>query len=140
MGTAMGIFIAVSPTIPLHTGMIIGVTLLMRVSTVAALITGSVICNPLTMIPQYYLCWSVGNFILPGRLTWDRIRDLLEVITHESSMNILHTMSSLSFDAIIVMLTGGLVIGIPAAIAGYYYSLRFFIAIREKRRQKHLLN
>lgn len=140
MGTAVGILIAISPTIPLHTGMIIGVTLLMRVSTVAALITGAVICNPLTMIPLYYLCWYAGNLLLPGRLTWERIKDLLEVITHESLMNILHTVSSLSFDGILVMLTGGFVIGMPAAIAGYYYSLRFFIAIQEKRRQKHLLN
>jgi hypothetical protein len=140
MGTAVGILIAISPTIPLHTGMIIGVTLLMRVSTVAAIITAAVVCNPLTMIPQYYLCWYVGNFLLPGRLTWERIKGLLDIIANESLMNILLAVRSLSFDGILVMLTGGFVIGIPAAIAGYYYSLRFFIAIQEKRRQKHLLS
>jgi uncharacterized protein (DUF2062 family) len=140
MGTAIGIFIAISPTIPLHTGIIIGVTLLMRVSTVAAIITAAVVCNPLTMIPLYYLCWLVGNFLLPGRLTWERIKDLLNIIAHESFMTTFHAMSSLSFDAILVMLTGGLVIGIPAAFVGYYYSLRFFIALQEKRRQKHLLD
>ena len=55
-------------------------------------------------------------------------------------MDSIHTLASLSFDAVLVMLTGGFVIGIPAAIAGYYYSLRFFMRIHEKRRQKHLLN
>jgi len=140
MGTATGILIGISPTIPLHTGAIVAVTLLMRVSTVAAIISAAVVCNPFTMIPQYYLCWFVGNFILPDRLTWDRIKDLLNVITHQSFMDSMHTLSSLSFDAILVMLTGGLVIGIPAAIASYYFSLRFFIKIQEKKRQKHLLN
>jgi uncharacterized protein (DUF2062 family) len=140
MGVAVGMLIGISPTIPLHTVAIIGVTLLMRVSTVSALLAATVVCNPLTMVPQYYLCWLVGDFILPGRLSWDRIKEVLSLITHESFMDGMRTLSSLSLDAILVMMTGGFVIGIPAAIVGYYYSLRFFIRIREKKRAKHVLN
>ncbi len=140
MGTAIGLLIGISPTIPLHTIGIIGVTVLMRVSTVAALISAVVVCNPLTMMPQYYLCWLVGDLIFPDRLTWNLIKDVLLSSTSESFMNSMQILSSLSFDAVLVMLTGGFVIGIPAAIAGYYYSLRFFIKIQEKRRQKHILN
>jgi len=140
MGTAVGIFIGITPTIPLHTVAIIGVTLLMRISTIAALLSAMAVCNPLTMVPQYYLCWLAGDFIFPGRLTWERIKEVLTVITQESFMDSLRVLGSLSFDAVLVMMTGGLVIGIPAAVAGYYYSLRFFIKIRDKRRQKHVLN
>ena len=53
MGTALGIFIGITPTIPLHTVAIIGITLLLRVSTLAGLIAGTVVCNPLTLVPQY---------------------------------------------------------------------------------------
>jgi uncharacterized protein (DUF2062 family) len=140
MGTAIGILIGISPTIPFHTVALIGITLLLRVSTVAAFIPAVVICNPLTMIPQYYICWFVGDMILPGRLTWERIKEVLHLITNQSFMDSLNTLSSLSFDAILVMLTGGFVLGIPAAIAGYFYSLRFFIKLNKKRRQKHVLN
>ena len=112
----------------------------MRVSTVAAFISATAICNPLTMVPLYYICWLVGDFILPNRLTWERIKDVLQIITSESFKVSIQTLGSLSFDAVLVMLTGGFVIGIPAAIAGYYYSLRFFVTLQEKRRQKHLLN
>lgn len=140
MGTAIGIFIGITPTIPFHTVAIIGITLLMRVSTIASLISAAVICNPLTMVPQYYLCWLAGNFIFPDRLTWERIKEVLHTITNQGFMESIHTLGNLSFDAILVMLTGGFVLGIPAAIAGYYYSLRFFIRIQEKRRQKHVLN
>lgn len=140
MGTAVGIFIGITPTIPLHTVAIIGVTLLMRISTIAALLSAMAVCNPLTMVPQYYLCWLAGDFIFPGRLTWERIKEVLTVITQESFMDSLRVLGSLSFDAVLVMMTGGLVIGIPAAVAGYYYSLRFFIKIRDNRRQKHVLN
>lgn len=140
MGVAVGLLIGISPTIPLHTVAIIGITLLMRVSTVSALLAATVVCNPLTMVPQYYLCWLAGDFILPDRLSWDRIKEVLQLITNESFMDSMRTLSSLSFDAIFVMMTGGFVIGIPAAIAGYYFSLRFFIRIQEKRRAKHILH
>jgi len=140
MGTAIGILIGISPTIPLHTVVIIGLTLLLRSSTLAGLLAAMVVCNPLTMAPQYYICWLVGDFIFPGRLTWERIKEVLHLITHESFMDAMHTLGTLSFDVILVMLTGGFVIGIPAAVAGYYFALRFFTRISEKRRQKHLLN
>ncbi|HER62679.1 MAG TPA: DUF2062 domain-containing protein [Desulfobacteraceae bacterium] len=140
MGTAVGIFIGISPTIPFHTIAIVGVTLLMRVSTVSALISGVAVSNPLTMVPQYYLCWFTGNLIFPGRLSWERIKEVLLAVTRQSFMDSMHTLGSLSFDAFLVMLTGGLVIGIPAAAAGYFISLRFFTGIREKRRKKHLLD
>ena len=78
LGTAIGVLIGISPTIPLHTVAIIVVTLLMRASTIAALISASVISNPLTMAPLYYLCWLVGDFVLPDRLNWDRILMVLD--------------------------------------------------------------
>lgn len=140
LGTAIGIFIGISPTIPFHTVGIIGVTILLRSSTIAGLLAGIAVCNPLTMVPQYYLCWYTGNFIFPGRLSWERINDLLITVTTESFMDAMKVLGSLSFDAVLVMLTGGLIIGIPAAVIGYFLSLRFFIRIQEKRRQKHLLN
>lgn len=140
LGTAIGVFIGVSPTVPLHTVAIIGVALLLRASTIAALISASVICNPLTMVPQYYLCWLVGDLILPGRLTWDRIQVVLEALKHSGFMDSLRSVSELGGDAILVLLTGGLVLGLPLAVASYFLSLRFFIAIREKRRRKHLLD
>lgn len=140
MGTAVGIFIGISPTVPLHTVTIIGVTLLMRSSTIAALISASVVSNPLTMMPSYYLCWLAGDLILPGRLTWDHIKVVLETLKHSGFMDSLRSVSQLGTDAILVLLTGGLVLGLPLAIASYFLSLRFFIAVREKRRRKHLLN
>lgn len=140
MGTAIGVLIGISPTIPLHTVAIIGVTLLMRASTIAALISASVISNPLTMAPLYYLCWLIGDLILPGRLNWDRILVVLETLKNTGFMDSLRSVSQLGTDAILVMLSGGLALGLPLAIASYFLSLRFFIAIREKRRRKHLLN
>lgn len=140
LGSAVGVFIGLTPTLPLHTVAIIGVTLLMRVSTIAALIAAAVVSNPLTFVPQYYACWKVGNYLLPERLTWERIKEVLDVLTTHGIADSLKTVSHLSMDAVFVMMTGGILIALPAAFISYYFSLRFFIKIREKRRRKHLLN
>ncbi|HBI14546.1 MAG TPA: DUF2062 domain-containing protein [Desulfobulbaceae bacterium] len=140
LGTAIGVFIGISPTIPLHTVGIIGVTLLLRVSTIAALISATVVSNPLTMGPLYYLCWLVGDLILPGRLTWDRILVVLDTLKSSGFIDSLKSVSQLGANAIMVLLSGWLILGLPLAVASYFLSLRFFIAVREKRRRKHLLD
>ena len=43
----------------------------------------------------------------------------------------------LGFDAATVMLTGGFIIATPIAVLGYYYSLKFFTKLREKRAKKY---
>jgi len=140
MGVAIGVFIGISPTMPLHTISIIGFTLLLRVSTVAALISATIVSNPLTLVPLYYLCWLTGNFLLPGRLTWERLEEVLHILANEGFMESLRAVSQLSADAIAVMLTGGFLLGLPAALVSYFVSYYFFMAIRRKRQQKHLLD
>lgn len=140
MGVAIGIFIGITPTVPLHTIAIIGITLLLRVNTIASLLAATAVSNPLTFVPLYYLAWKIGDFFLPGRLTWSRLQEVLEILLNESFMVSLKTLSNISIDAFMVMMLGGTLLAIPPALASYYLSLRFFIKIREKRRQKHLLN
>jgi len=140
MGTAVGVFIGISPTIPLHTVAIIGATLLMRVSTIAALLSATVVCNPLTMVPLYYLCWKVGDLVLPNRLSWERIEEVLTILKNSGFMESLDSITHLSTDAIIVMLSGGLLLGLPLAAVSYFTTFRFFTTLQEKKRQKHLLN
>jgi len=139
-GAAIGMFIGISPTVPLHTIAIIGISLLFRSSTIAALIVASVVCNPLTLVPVYFLCWKMGDFILPGRLTWNRIQEILQILTQEGFIESVKYISHLSFDAIAVMMTGGILLAILPTFATYYFSLRFFLKIQEKRRRKHLLD
>lgn len=140
MGTAIGIFIGVTPTMPLHTVTIISLTLLFRASTIAALIAATAISNPLTFVPQYYLAWKVGDAMIPGRLSWEQLQGLLRVLSNTGFIDGLKAISHLSGDALLVMLTGGFILALPLAIASYFLSFRFFYKMREKRRKKHILN
>lgn len=140
MGSALGASIAVTPTLPLHTVCIIGVTLLLRVNTIAALMAGTVISNPLTFAAQYYLSWKVGNMILPGRLDWKQLHDLLLLVREASFFEGIKIMGRLGFDAMLVLQAGGLALALPLGIVTYFLSIRMFIRLQLKKQQKHLLN
>lgn len=137
---ALGVFIGLTPTLPLHTIMIICITIPFRISTIAAIVGSTIVSNPLTFALQYFLAWKIGNIFLPGRLTWTRVQEVLTTLRNEGLVDGVGTLSHLSVDAILVMMLGGLLLALPIAIVSYYLSLHFFIKIREKRRQKHILH
>ncbi len=140
MGAAVGAAIAVTPTLPLHTIIIIPTTLLLRINTIAALIAGTIISNPLTFAAQYYLSWKIGDLLLPHRLTWERLQEVLALTKEAGFIEGAKILSHLSVDAMLVMLTGGIVLAVPLGLATYFCSYRFFDHLYKKRQQKHLLN
>lgn len=140
MGSAVGAAIAVTPTMPLHTVIILSTTLLLRVNTIAALIAGTIISNPLTFAAQYYLSWKIGDMLLPHRLTWERLQQVLALTKEAGFVEGFKILSHLSVDAILVMLTGGIILAVPLGIATFFLSHRFFEHLDKKRQQKHLLN
>ena len=99
-----------------------------------------VISNPLTLFPQYYLCWLVGSLFFPGLLSWDKMQNVLQILSqghgYDGFKQSMIALSVLGFDATIVMLTGGIILGIPIALLGYYYSLKFFIKLRRRPSQR----
>jgi hypothetical protein len=140
MGSALGASIAITPTMPLHTICIVGVTLLLRVNPLAALITGTIISNPLTFAAQYYLAWKIGSTLLPGRLDWNQLSEVILLVRQSSFLEGVNMMTHLGVDAMLVLQTGGLVLAIPVGIITYLITIRFFIRIQQKKQQKHLLN
>ncbi|MCI5142640.1 MAG: DUF2062 domain-containing protein [Candidatus Electrothrix sp. ATG1] len=140
IGAALGASIAVTPTLPLHTVCIVGVTLLLRVNTLAALLVGTIISNPLTFAGQYYLSWKIGSILLPGRLDWKQLHDTLVLVRQSSFLEGVKVMSQLGVDAMLVLQVGGLVLALPLGIITYLITIRFFVRMQEKRQQKHLLN
>ncbi len=139
LGTAIGVFIGLTPTLPFHTVSIIPLTILCNASTLAALISGFLVSNPLTIFFHYYFAWVIGNFLFPGRLTWTTIQSVLGVLTEGGFAEGIRTITGLGFNAILVMLSGGILLALPLAILSYCLSYRFFLKIKQKRREKHLL-
>ncbi len=140
-GFAIGVFIGITPTIPLHTVIIIVLTLLTRTSTISAILSSWIVCNPLTYFPIYYFSLVIGNAVTPYSLNWQKIKTALEsLVSSESFGSSIEYVTSLGFEAGIVMVAGGSILAIPFTIASYYLSLKFFIAMKRKRVQKHILS
>ena len=140
LGVAIGLFVGITPTLPLHTALIILFSWLLRGNFLAALIAATVISNPLTWLPQYYFSWRLGNLLLPGYLSWPRIEALLGLLTSGLGFKqCLAPLKELGLDAIVVMLVGGVLLAIPFTCAGYILAFKFFRALRRKRQEKHIL-
>jgi uncharacterized protein (DUF2062 family) len=140
LGAAIGAAIGITPTIPLHAILVLTLTLSLRINPIAGILAVNVISNPLTFVPQYYLAWKIGNFFLPGRLNWEKIRDNLNLISPHQIGESLDILGSMGWDTLLVMFTGGLILAVPTGVVTYLVVYRSLKAVRNKRRQKHLLN
>lgn len=136
-GVAIGMFIGITPTIPLHTILAIAIAFILRASKIAALLATVMVSNPLTFFLQYYLSWRIGHWLIRSDLTWETINTTLQAITAGAGfLDSLHIVMQLGFKAIVTLIVGGSILAAPFALAGYLLSLRFFKAIQEKRQAR----
>ncbi len=140
-GTAIGVFVGITPTIPLHTAIILVLTFMTRTSTIAGVLSSWLICNPLTYIPIYYFSTVVGNALTPYELNWQMIQEVVQALSSSKSIALsFDILVGLGFEALAVLIVGGCVLALPFALVSYYISLYTFLKIRAKRQAKHILN
>ena len=140
LGVAIGLFVGVTPTIPLHTALVILLCGILGGNLIAGLTASVAISNPITWIPQYHLSWYIGNQLIPGKLTWERIKELLDFLTSGTGIKEgIIAIAHMGVDAILVMVLGGILLAIPFTVGGYFFSFNFFTTLRRKRSEKHIL-
>jgi len=138
-GVAIGTFLGFAPLLPLKSILILFSTMVVPSSTVAAFLTTTVICNPLTYVPLYYLAWFIGNLILPGRASWAVLSSTLQRIVEVGFSESLSLIFGVGFDAGLVVLVGGLLLAVIPALISYPVALICFTRIQKKRYRKHIL-
>ena len=139
-GVAVGTFIGITPTIPFHTVMALGLSFILRGSKVAALLATFLVSNPLTFFPQYYLSWQIGNWLLPGQHSWEDVSILIDAIINGGKFS--ETMAALGeigIESIIILVGGGIVLALPFTFVFYCMSYIFFRTIQKKRMEKMVL-
>lgn len=140
LGAAIGVFVGMTPTIPLHTIIILILTLLTRTSFIAGLTTSLLVSNPLTYVPQYYLALVLGNLITPFQLDWERVKEVLELILADASFEArVSPLLSIGYEAVVVMLAGGFAMALPLGVMSYYLCHYLVATYRRKRRHKQIL-
>ena len=141
LGSALGVFVGITPTIPFHTIVIFVLSIFTRSSFIAGLISSWVVCNPLTYIPQYFLSLKIGNLVTPYELSWDQVRSVLDTLLSDVSFGMrMKALVTVSYEAIIVMMIGGIILALPFAVISYYLTYVTFVKIRNKRQEKRILH
>ncbi len=133
-GVALGTFIGITPTLPLHTIATLIIAPLIRANLIGAFIAGFTVCNPLTYFPQYYLSWLIGNALTPYDLTWERIKAVMDIVLSGSGYEAtFEALSRLGIDTVIVMCLGGAILATPFTVIAYILTFRFFSKRRRNR-------
>ena len=111
-GMALGVFIGVTPTIPLHMLSALALAYLLGISRVAA-VMGCWISNPLTVPFFYYLSFKIGKWLLfpQHSLSLPEGFDLLELLR-------------LGWEVNLALQLGGLILAVPFGIAAYFFTLK----------------
>lgn len=84
LGFAVGIFVAFSPLLGLHTVLAISLAFLVRGNRLASLLA-SWVCNPFSMLPILYLDFKVGEILLSTSIPFPRNLHTLQDIIHAGS-------------------------------------------------------
>ncbi len=136
----MGVFIGIAPVTPLKSILILLITMTTGSSTVAGLLVATIICNPLTYLPLYYLAWLLGDLLLPGRASWEILKVGVARMQEVGWGEAIAVAGRMGLDMGLVLLAGGMVLALPLALLSYPLALRGFLQIERKRYEKHLLN
>jgi len=123
-GISIGVFVGVTPTIPLHTAVIILLGLLFKQNITAGYLGSWMISNPLT-IPLFY----VSQYEL-GRCILGMARCRFELADYS-----LQAIAALGWEILLPLLTGGIVMAPLFAVPSYFIARRLLRTVRNRRRQ-----
>jgi uncharacterized protein (DUF2062 family) len=128
LGFALGIFIGMSPIIGLHTVLAIFFAALFKWNKISAA-AGVWISNPFTA-PILY-----GSTFLTGAKLF-RIGEIYTPAADSHDVKSLSHLIHMAPDAFWAMITGGVILGIPVALIGYYFAYTAVKRYQENIRMK----
>jgi hypothetical protein len=135
---AIGVFISITPTIPFHTVLALGLAFLLRASKPAAYI-GIWFSNPVTIPFLYLACYKVGVFILPDCSTeFGEVMSLVKTLQNGDmalSEKWVHLARFIEgeMDVLIAINIGGLVLAIGPGVATYFITHRLTMRMQSAK-------
>lgn len=136
MGMAIGVFVAITPTIPFHTALAILFAFVLRGSKPAAII-GVWVCNPLTVLPFYIGCYEVGTLLLNHptsdlELVLSLFHTLEGPLPFSGKCAALLEFLKQEMKVFYAMMAGGMVLGLPAGIFSYFVTRKIVTRLRHR--------
>lgn len=136
-GAAIGVFVGLTPTMPLQSVVILFLALVTRSSGLAGIISSCIINNPVTFLPIYYLAAVIGNQVTPYEVDPEQLLPLLNlVISGNSIFESFSILGELGLRTCIVMGVGGFCLALPPGILSYSLILPVFKKIADRRKNR----
>ncbi|MBU1206426.1 MAG: DUF2062 domain-containing protein [Proteobacteria bacterium] len=123
-GVAIGVFVGMTPTVPLHTVLAVLIALILKKSKLAAAL-GVWVANPFFLPFIYLLDYKVGR-VLTG------VNPPSLAVSNFSVPGLVQ----LGWDISYPLLLGGTVTGLLCAILSYFITKRIILLYQAKRRQR----
>ena len=137
LGTALGVFVSLTPTVGFQ--MLIAVTIgtLIRANRIIAVIL-CWITNPITFIPMYYTYYWLGGKILGIELwTFGNFSQRLDNLTAiREEVGYFESLKQLGFETALPIWVGSLIIATLATLPIYPLTLRALYKHRRKKEEK----
>ena len=119
LGTAIGLFIALTPTVGIQMILVMIFAVLsspfVRFNRIAALIT-VYISNPLTMLPIYWFNYKIGNLFVEGHVSRENFARILQ---YDGFREWWSSTVALFVDIGVPLIVGSLIVSSIAAVATY---------------------
>jgi hypothetical protein len=116
LGTAIGLFIAWTPTVGIHMILVVVAALLLRANKVAGLIA-VYISNPFSFVPMYWFEYRLGTLVLDQRVSREEFQAILR---YHSFAEWWQAFWRVCIDLAGPMWLGGPVLALAHAVPGYY--------------------
>lgn len=143
LGTAIGMFVALTPTVGIQMLIVLAIAFLVRpffrFNKMAALITVYV-SNPLTVVPLYWFNYKVGTIFLPETVTHERFRTLLRGPASWGDWwaGLFTRTWTLMVEVGGPLIVGSLVVATVAALSTYLVMNRVMEQVRRRRDKRRI--
>jgi uncharacterized protein (DUF2062 family) len=142
-GMAIGVFIAITPTMPFHTIAAVTLALFFKASKPAAII-GVWVSNPFTVVFLYFACYKTGHLFFEDSI--NALEAIKILINHLESNIALSQKINYFIDFIqtnirsfMIMNFGGILLGLSSSLVAYFITKGFFVTLRQKKIAKKRL-
>lgn len=121
LGVALGVFVGFLPIIPLQSVTVLTLAFIFRGNKIAAFFS-TFFSNAANLVPFYAMLYFVGSYFVPfNTVQLDYAHLEMSELIHQG------------WDLFIVMMIGGVVLGIPAAIVMYFLTRNAVLVYRRRR-------
>jgi hypothetical protein len=128
LSIALGLFFGIILPMGLQSIIVVPLALLFRLNIYLS-VGSTLITNPVTIAPIYYLAFLIGSSIIGYDINWEGINYVIDSPTYEN-------ISTLGVEMVVSLLLGNLILALIFSSASYFFVQYVLKKYKEKKRRQ----